>query len=734
MLENLLLRIEQYNPDADLKLLIKAYNYASSAHENQYRKSGEKYIIHPVEVAKILAELELDVDTIAAGLLHDVIEDTSATFEEIEREFNRDIAILTDGVTKLGKLEYKSKEETQAENMRKMFLAMGKDIRVILIKLADRLHNMRTMKHMSPEKAIEKSLETIEIYAPIANRLGISKIKLEMEDLALRYLDPEGYYDLVDKIARKKAERDEYIQKVISEIREKLDDSSIEADITGRAKHFYSIYKKMKSQNKEFEEIFDLMAVRVLVESVKDCYASLGLVHTIWRPIPGRFKDYIAMPKPNMYQSLHTTVIGPDGEPLEIQIRTWDMHRTAEFGIAAHWKYKEGKINQEASDMESKLQWLRQMMEWQKEVSDPKEFMDSLKIDLFTSEVYVFTPKGEVIELPAGSIPLDFAYKVHSDVGNRCVGAKINGKIVPMNYKLQNGDLIEILTSANSNGPSRDWLNMVKSSHAKSKIRQWFKKERREENIQKGRELLEREVKRQGYSQSEILKHRYLSPIMKSLSIPNDEDFYAALGYGGITLSQVMPKLKEKYDLDNKDKEKDPKDAKAKKTISEEVSQANIPAKKIKSQDYKGVYVKGIDNVLIRFAKCCNPLPGDEIVGYVTKGRGVSIHRADCDNIDINTENPSEKLVEVGWDQNYDSVKSFEVEILIQAYERRGLFVDVSKILADEKIQVNGINARTNRDGIVNMNTIIVVATKDQLKSIKNKLKRIEGVISVTRL
>ncbi len=733
MLENLLLRIEQYNPDADLKLLIKAYNYASSAHENQYRKSGEKYIIHPVEVAKILAELELDVDTIAAGLLHDVIEDTDVTFEEIEREFNRDIALLTDGVTKLGKLEYKSKEETQAENMRKMFLAMGKDIRVVLIKLADRLHNMRTMKHMSPEKAVEKSLETIEIYAPIANRLGISKIKLEMEDLALRYLDPDGYYELVEKIARKKAERDEYIQKVISEIREKLDDSSIEADITGRAKHFYSIYKKMKSQNKEFEEIFDLMAVRVLVESVKDCYASLGLVHTIWRPIPGRFKDYIAMPKPNMYQSLHTTVIGPDGEPLEIQIRTWDMHRTAEFGIAAHWKYKEGKINQESSDMESKLQWLRQMMEWQKEVSDPKEFMDSLKIDLFTSEVYVFTPKGEVIELPAGSIPLDFAYKVHSDVGNRCVGAKINGKIVPMNYKLQNGDLIEILTSANSNGPSRDWLNMVKSSHAKSKIRQWFKKERREENIQKGKELLEREVKRQGYSQSEILKHKYLSPIMKSLSIPNDEDFYAALGYGGITLSQVMPKLKEKYEIDNKDK--DSKDPKAKKSIADEVAQANQPQQKQpKSQDYKGVFVKGIDNVLIRFAKCCNPLPGDEIVGYVTKGRGVSIHRADCDNIDINTENPSEKLVEVGWDQNYSSVKSFEVEILIQAYERRGLFVDVSKILADEKIQVNGINARTNKEGLVNMNTIIVVATKDQLKSIKNKLKRIEGVISVNRL
>lgn len=730
MLENLLLRIEQYNPDADLKLLIKAYNYASSAHENQYRKSGEKYIIHPVEVAKILAELELDVDTIAAGLLHDVIEDTDVTFEEIEREFNLDIAMLTDGVTKLGKLEYKSKEETQAENMRKMFLAMGKDIRVVLIKLADRLHNMRTLKHMSPEKAIEKSLETIEIYAPIANRLGISKIKLEMEDLALRYLDPEGYYDLVEKIARKKAERDEYIQRVIYEIKMKLDDSSIMADITGRAKHFYSIYKKMKSQNKEFDEIFDLMAVRVLVENVKDCYASLGLVHTIWRPIPGRFKDYIAMPKPNMYQSLHTTVIGPDGEPLEIQIRTLDMHRTAEFGIAAHWKYKEGKINQEASGMESKLQWLRQMMEWQKEVSDPKEFMDSLKIDLFTTEVYVFTPKGEVIELPAGSIPLDFAYKVHSDVGNKCVGAKINGKIVPMTYTLQNGDLIEILTSSNSNGPSRDWLNMVKSSHAKSKIRQWFKKERREENIQKGRELLEREVKRQGYSQSEILKHRYLSPIMKSLSLTNDEDFYAAIGYGGITLSQVMPKLKEKYELENKDKEKD-KDLKVKKTSSPELI---VTSKKTPSHDYKGVYVKGIDNLLIRFAKCCNPLPGDDIVGYVTKGRGVSIHRADCDNIDINSETPSDKLVEVGWDKNYNNLKSFEVEILIQANDRRGLFVDVSRVLADEKIQVNSINARNNKDGLVNMNTIIVVASKDQLKSVKNKIKRIEGVISVNRL
>lgn len=725
MLENLLLRIEQYNPDADLKLLIKAYNYASSAHENQYRKSGEKYIIHPVEVAKILAELELDVDTIAAGLLHDVIEDTDVTFEDIEREFNRDIAELTDGVTKLGKLEYRSKEETQAENMRKMFMAMGKDIRVILIKLADRLHNMRTMKHMPPEKAREKSLETIEIYAPIANRLGISKIKLEMEDFALRYIDPEGYYDLADKITKKKAERDEYIQKVIFEIREELDDSEIIADITGRAKHFYSIYKKMNGQNKEFDEIFDLMAVRILVDSVKDCYAVLGLVHTIWRPIPGRFKDYIAMPKPNMYQSLHTTVVGPDGEPLEIQIRTWEMHKTAEFGIAAHWKYKEGKIAQDQSDMETKLSWLRQMMEWQKEVSDPNEFMESLKVELFTTEVYVFTPKGEVIELTAGSVPLDFAYKVHSDVGNKCVGAKINGRIVTLDYKLQNGDIIEILTSSNSNGPSRDWLNIVRSSHARNKIRQWFKKERRDENILKGRELLEREVKRQGYSQSEILKHKYFAPIIKALAMANEEDLFAAIGYGGITLTQVLPKLKEKFEIDNKDFRE----------LKQKKAEENLPPieRKPVAKDYKGVYVKGIDNILIRFAKCCNPLPGDEIVGYVTKGRGVSIHRSDCDTV-IGNEDDNSKYVEVGWDNNFSDQKAFEVEVSIQAYDRRGLFVDVSKILADEKITVNGINARTNKEGIVNMSTILVVASKDQLKSVKNKLRRIEGVISADRI
>lgn len=726
MLENLLLRIEQYNPEADLKTIVKAFEYASKAHENQYRKSGEKYITHPIEVAKILAELELDVDTIAAGLLHDVIEDTEITYEDIKRDFSEDIANLTDGVTKLGKIAYKSKEETQAENMRKMFLAMGKDIRVVLIKLADRLHNMRTLKHMRPEKAKDISIETIEIYAPIANRLGISKVKLEMEDIALRYIDPESYYDLVDKIAQKKVERDAYINSVIQQIHEKLDESGINADITGRAKHFYSIYRKMKNQNKEFDEIFDLMAVRVLVDSVKDCYSVLGLVHSMWRPIISRMKDYIGNPKPNMYQSLHTTVIGPDGEPLEIQMRTWEMHKTAEFGIAAHWKYKEGKINTEASDLESKLAWLRQMMEWQKEVSDPKEFMQSLKTDLFTSEVYVFTPQSEVIELPAGAVPLDFAYKVHSEVGNKSVGAKVNGRIVPQTYKLQTGDIVEILTSSNSNGPSRDWLNIVQSSHAKNKIRQWFKRERREENIKQGRDMFERELKRNGFSQTEVMKQKYIGPILKSLNLQNEEDMYNALGYGGVTTGQIIPRIREKYELEHKE-------AKLKKASENNIPTIEEPKKKPVSSN-QGVQVKGHSSILVRFAKCCNPLPGDDIVGYVTKGRGVSIHRIDCDNIDLTDEEANQKLVEVEWDQSTSIIKEFDVEIIMQADDRRGLFVDVSKVFSDEKITVNSINARKNKDSIAIMNAGITVSSKEQLKGIINKLKRLDGMHSVSRV
>lgn len=725
MLENLLLRIEQYNPDADLNIVIKAYDYATKAHENQYRKSGEPYITHPMEVAKILAELELDVETIAAGLLHDVIEDTEITFEDIEREFSTEVAELTDGVTKLGKIAYKSKEETQAENMRKMFLAMGKDIRVILIKLADRLHNMRTLKHMKPEKARDISLETIEIYAPIANRLGISKIKLEMEDIALRYIDPDAYYDLVEKIAHKKEERDEYINSVIDQISDKLDEANIQADITGRAKHFYSIYRKMQNQNKEFDEIFDLMAVRVLVDSVKDCYSVLGLVHSMWRPIISRMKDYIANPKPNMYQSLHTTVIGPDGEPLEIQMRTWDMHKTAEYGIAAHWKYKEGKINTGASDLESKLTWLRQMMEWQKDVSDPQEFMQSLKMDLFTSEVYVFTPQSEVFELPAGAVPLDFAYKVHSEVGNKAVGAKVNGRIVPQTYKLQTGDIVEILTSANSNGPSRDWLNIVQSSHAKNKIRQWFKKERKEDNIKQGRDMFERELKRNGLSQTEVMKQRYIAPILKSLDLQNEEDMYNSLGYGGITTGQLIPRLREKYESENKE-------AKNKKSL--ELSEEPIIEQRKKvDKPSQGVHVKGHDNILIRFAKCCNPLPGDEIVGYVTKGRGVSIHRKDCSSINLEDEGSKQKLIEVSWDQNNNAATEFEVDVFIKANDRKNLFMDVSKVFADEKIAVNSIIARKNKEDYANISATIVISDKEQLKTIINKLKRIPDVISVDR-
>ncbi len=580
---------------------------------------------------------------------------------------------------------------------------------------------------MPEKKAKEKDTETIESYAPIAHRLGISRIKWEMEDIALRYLDPEGYYELVEKVSKKRKEREAYIQGVIDLLRSRLAEASIDGDIKGRAKHFYSIYRKMKYQNRSFEEIYDLMAVRILVDSLKDCYGVIGIAHTIWKPMPGRFKDYIAMPKPNMYQSLHTTVLGPDGEPLEIQIRTREMHRTAEFGIAAHWKYKEGKIDPNESDMDKKLSWLRQMMEWQKDVSDPTEFMESLKIDLFVNQVFVFTPKGDVIELPAGSTPLDFAYKVHSGVGNKCVGAKVDGRIVPLDYSLKNGNIIEVMTSSNSNGPSRDWLNIVTSSHAKNKIRQWFKKERREENIEKGKEILERETKRQGLPIGEFLKHKYVLYAAKIVTQGTEDDLYAALGYGGITLSQVMPRLKEKYELDNhKVKEEKPQE-----NLQEKVNNKSIPKKNNTSQ---GVHVKGIDNILTRFAKCCNPLPGDDIVGYITKGRGVSIHRADCPNTTPESEPSEGRFIEVEWDIDKNKNKNFEAEIQIKAIDRRGLFTDVSRILADEKISVNGINARNSKDGTAIMNVLLEVTSTDQLKNIMNQIKRVEGVLDTFRL
>lgn len=720
MLENFIEKIKQYNPYYDLSRIVKAYNFAENAHEGQYRKSGERFFIHPMNVALILAELELDEGTIIAGLLHDVIEDTKYIFEDISREFGEEIAVMVDGVTKLGKFTYETKEERQAENLRKMFLAMAKDIRVILIKLADRLHNMRTLKFMNEKKKKEKAMETLEIYAPIADRLGISKIKWEFEDICLRYIDPEGYYDLVEKVAKKRKEREDYINYVIDELDDELDKLNIEYDIYGRPKHFYSIYKKMQYQHKSFEEIFDLTAIRILVDNVKDCYAVLGVVHTKWKPIPGRFKDYVAMPKPNMYQSLHTTVLGPKGEPFEIQIRTHEMHRVAEYGIAAHWKYKEGKTEDE--DIDKKLTWLRQLLEWQRELKDPKEFMESLKIDLFTNQVFVFTPKGDVIDLPVGSTPVDFAYKIHSAVGNKCIGAKVNGRIVPLDHKIKTGNIVDILTSNNSNGPSRDWLKFVKSTQAKNKIKQWFKKERKEENTQRGKELLEKEVKRQGYPIKELLKSDWLNLVMKKLRFNNIEDLYAAIGYGGIAFNQVMPKLKELYREEHK--EKNP-------NVEIENIQTNVNKKKHKNKTKQGVKVKGIDNILVRFAKCCSPVPGDDIIGYITRGRGVTIHRKDCPNIQ-NDSNSYDRLIEVEW--HVDKKISYSTEIQIVANDRKGLLAEMTSTITESKMHVTAINARTTKEKLAIINLTIEISDTQQLSKLMNKFRAFQDVIEVKRV
>ncbi|ORX23904.1 (p)ppGpp synthetase [Thermoanaerobacterium sp. PSU-2] len=716
MIEKIIERVKKYDQsEDDINLILKAYDYALKAHEGQYRNSGEPYIVHPVEVAMILADLELDVSTIASGLLHDVIEDTSISYEDIKNEFGQEIADLVDGVTKLGMIEYKSKVEQQAENMRKMLIAMAKDIRVIMIKLADRLHNMRTLKFLSEEKQKEKAQETLEICAPIAHRLGMSMIKWELEDLALRYLHPDEYYSLVEKVAKKRKEREESIKELIEKLKEKLNEIGIKADVDGRPKHFYSIYKKMKQQNKTFEQIYDLMAVRVIVNTVKDCYGTLGVVHTLWKPMPGRFKDYIAMPKPNMYQSLHTTVIGPKGEPFEIQIRTWDMHRTAEYGIAAHWKYKEGKSYEDEFD--AKLSWLRQLLEWQRELKDAKEFMETLKIDLFTDEVYVFTPKGDVISLPAGSTPIDFAYSIHTEIGHRLNGAKVNGKIVPIDYELKNGDIVEILTTTNADrGPSRDWLQIVKSSQAKNKIRQWFKKEKREENIERGQEIFYRELKRQGIQQSQ-LKSDIMESVLKKLNMHSEEDLYATIGFGGLALNQIIPRIKEELkQVESESKRQIP-------TVLE--------AKKKQKIGGMGVIVKGEDNVMVRFSKCCSPVPGDEIVGYVTKGRGVSIHRKDCPNIKDYVYDKN-RIIEVEWDQGKNM--AYQADIQIMAIDRYGLLTDVTSILADIKISVRAVNARTTRDNIAIINLTLEITSKEQLEKIMNKLKALDGVTDVYRI
>jgi len=723
MLQDLLSKIKNYNLKCDVEIIKKAYTFAEAAHGNQLRESGELYLSHPAAVANILVELGLDTSTIAAGLLHDVIEDTKYTYDDIKENFNNEIAYLVDGVTKLGQIEYKTKEEQQADNIRKMLLAMAKDIRVILIKLADRLHNMRTLKYLPYEKQKSKAKETIEIYAPIAHRLGISKIKWELEDLSLRYLHPSEYYELVEKVAQKRTEREKHIDQIITTLNEKIKGAGIEADIDGRPKHFYSIYKKMVYKNKNFDQIFDLLAIRIIVNTIKDCYSVLGIVHTLWKPIPGRFKDYIAMPKPNMYQSLHSTVIGPGGSPFEIQIRTWDMHRTAEYGIAAHWKYKEGTTRED--DFDKKLTWLREILEWQDDTRDAKEFIDGLKIDLFADEVFVFTPKGTVIDLPVESTPIDFAYRIHTDIGNRCIGAKVNGKMVPLDYKLKTGEIVEILTTSADRGPSRDWLKIVKSSQAKTKIMQWFKKQKKEENIAKGKELLEKEIKRQGYSYSEIMRAEWVDIVLKKFNFQQIEDLYSAIGYGGISPSQIITRLREEYNKTAKSTENP--DWKS----LEKVSGDNKQVQKKKKENHNGIVVKGIDNVLVRFSKCCSPVPGDEIIGYVTKGRGVSIHRKDCQNmIDLIRAN-DERMIEVSWSKEHGT--GYQADVQIEAQDRYGLLSEITNILTISKIVVRGVNARTTKEGMAYISLTLQIDSAEQLGKVMKDFRKISGVIDVYR-
>ncbi|MDX9870989.1 MAG: bifunctional (p)ppGpp synthetase/guanosine-3',5'-bis(diphosphate) 3'-pyrophosphohydrolase [Clostridia bacterium] len=715
-------RLGKYLTAEELNIADKAYELARQAHDGQLRNSGEPYIIHPVAVALMLAQLELDLPTIAAALLHDVVEDTKITLADVEKTFGAETAYLVGGVTKLGKLEFHTKEEQQVENLRKMFLAMAKDIRVILIKLADRLHNMRTLEHHPDWKQKEIARETIDIFAPLAHRLGIFAFKWELEDLSFRYLEPEKYYDLADKISMKRQERLVYIEKVIQNLKEKLDEVGIKADIVGRPKHFYSIYKKMLDKNRELNEIFDLVAVRVLVENVKDCYGTLGIIHTLWKPVPGRFKDYIAMPKPNMYQSLHTTVMGFGAEPFEIQIRTWEMHRTAEYGIAAHWKYKEGGAKPGGKDLEKRLNWLRNLLEWQTEVRDTKEFMETLKIDVFADVVFVFTPKGDVIELPAGSVPVDFAYRIHSDIGHRCIGAKVNGRIVPLDYVLRNGDIVDVLTSKQANGPSRDWLKVVKTSLAKNRIRHWFKKEKREENVHRGKELLEKEFKKQGFDPVELFKTEKFQEIVKRFSMITADDLLAAIGEGAISPLQIITRLRDEQ-LKLKKQSDDG-------LFPDYVAEAKKGSAYGKSQ--QGVRVRGVDDILVRLAHCCNPLPGDPIIGYITRGRGVSVHRTDCSNVHHVLQEEQGRIVDVTWDEENES--SYQVEIEVVAMDRARLTTDIMTTIADMKVQINAVRARSTRNDMATVNLKIEIKTLSQLSLVMEKIKRLRGVIDVYRV
>ena len=740
--QDLILRVRKYHPSGDISLIKKAYDIANEAHKGQRRKSGEPYIIHPLCVAIILADLELDKETIIAGLLHDVIEDTIMTDEEIRDQFGPDVELLVDGVTKLQQLHMDSSStgemiptpdrlEMQAENLRKMFLAMARDIRVILIKLADRLHNMRTLKYQSEEAQQRIARETLDIYSPIAQRLGISKIKVELDDLSLKYLEPEAYYDLVNKIAIRKSVREKYIQEIVDEVSKHIENAGIKAQIDGRVKHFFSIYKKMKNQDKSIDQIYDLFAVRIIVDTVRDCYAALGVIHEMYKPIPGRFKDYIAMPKANMYQSLHTTLIGSSGQPFEIQIRTYEMHKAAEYGIAAHWKYKEASDGKKVeTSEEEKLVWLRQILEWQRDMSDNREFMNLLKsdLDLFSDSVYCFTPSGEVKNLPAGSTPIDFAYSIHSAVGNKMTGARVNGKLVTIDYEIKNGDRVEIMTSQNSKGPSRDWLSVVKSTQAKNKINQWFKNELKDENVVKGRELLLAYCKAKVINVTNIMKPECMEPIMRKYGFKDWDSVLAAVGHGGLKEGQIINKMVETYEklhpriISNEE-------------IMAAVAENAQAVRPAQMKSKSGIVVKGIHDLAVRFSKCCSPVPGDEIIGFVTRGRGISIHRTDCINVINLPEIERDRLIDADWQETTEEENSgkYLAEIKIYANNRNGLLADISRALTEKDIDIMAVNTRTSKQGIATMQVSFEIGGREELNSIVEKLRAIDSVIDIER-
>ena len=721
--------IRQYHPSSDLSDIERAYKVAKEAHEGQFRKSGEPYIIHPLCVAIILAELELDKESIIAGLLHDVVEDTVMTSEDVAREFGDEVALLVDGVTKLTQLNYQhDKIEVQAENLRKMFLAMAKDIRVIMIKLADRLHNMRTVQYQSPANQVEKSRETMDIYAPIAHRLGISKIKVELDDLSMKYLMPDTYNDLVKQVDINRPGREAFIKSIIKEVGMHIINAGIEAEIDGRVKHFFSIYRKMVNQNKTLDQIYDIFAVRIKVDTVKDCYAALGVIHEMYKPIPGRFKDYIAMPKPNMYQSLHTTLIASNGQPFEVQIRTYEMHRIAEYGIAAHWKYKEGKTGESDKSEEAKLSWLRQILEWQRDMSDNKEFLSSIKNDLnlFSDSVYCFTPTGDVKTRPAGSNPIDFAYSIHSAVGNKMVGARVNGKLVNIDYEIKNGDRIEIITSQNSKGPSRDWLSMVKSTQARNKINQWFKQELKEDNIIKGKELISNYCKSKGIVLSEINKPEFVEKALRKYGYKDWNAVLAAVGHGALKEGQIVNKLNEEYQKTKKAEITD-------KQVLDSIVASESKEKEKEKKGKGGIVVKGIHDVAVRFSKCCNPVPGDEIVGFVTRGRGISIHRTDCVNILNFPANERARLIEAEWEQTENKDEKYSAEINIYAGNRKGLIVDISRLFTEANIDVRFMNSRVNKKQLATINLGFVVSGKEELNRLIDNLRKIDGVTDIER-